>query len=724
MVRRGPAHVAVSPLWPLGSIHVIAPDTGVHADRRCCSVRGGVLLARVARGRGAIGLAHRGRSGRRAERVRPSKVVAAAEPVGRPAHRRARRPLRARPRRFAAVGAGARRRLRGRGVDRGGGRGDRVRRELERARDAPGPLRLELGPDDDRRGRIRQPAARDHGAARRPRAERHRVVVGRVQLRDRRTTSRYRCSRSTGAPATSHPPVLTGRPVAHDDEIVFGSTTLDALRPARRRHRDGRGRHPPGQPEDRRHRDPAVDRHRWRRPHVARPRRGALVPHDGRPRRSGRRVPADGGRAVPARRCCSTSRTMPTEPRSCGASRSANPDGTPGGTYEQPVSRAADIRNYDEMGSLPIALAALLAAAAAIAFLVTLIASVHARRRDLAILRTIGLTTGQIRATVITQTLLTVFVTLAIGIPIGIVVGRVTWTAYARDIGVGPTPTVPLVLVFAIAAAAAVRGAPVRLDPHRARGAHVDRAGAYAPNSAAPAMRPSASISGASTASRKPASTAARVASANCRHVILAAAGIARASRPRVERRSWCRTARHVARLPEARRRSRSARRPTACARHRARRRARRARSRLRRRYLEPRRGRRRGPVAHPPVERVERALQHVVHLRAGVDRQLRSACPVGGVRDRGREVFDRAARRSRARPRQRKYVSQCAAPATSQSRNRSASGWRAGRYRARRARRSRSARPSPAPARRRGCGPARPGGRGARPCAPAPGRS
>jgi len=45
----------------------------------------------------------------------------------------------------------------------------------------------------------------------------------------------------------------------------------------------------------------------------------------------------------------------------------ADPGGVPGGTYEQPVTRPADIRNYDQMSSMPLALASLLAVAAIIA---------------------------------------------------------------------------------------------------------------------------------------------------------------------------------------------------------------------------------------------------------------------------------------------------------------------------------------------------------------------
>ena len=143
----------------------------------------------------------------------------------------------------------------------------------------------------------------------------------------------------------------------------------------------------------------------------------------------------------------------------------ADPDGTPGGTYEQPVTRAADIRNYDEMRSLPIALAAFLATATAVAFLVTLVTAVRARKRDLALLRTLGLTTRQVKTALIVQTLVTVFVTLVIGIPLGILAGRLTWIRYAGDIGVDTHPVVPLLLILVVAGAVALLAAAFTLIP-------------------------------------------------------------------------------------------------------------------------------------------------------------------------------------------------------------------------------------------------------------------
>ena len=143
----------------------------------------------------------------------------------------------------------------------------------------------------------------------------------------------------------------------------------------------------------------------------------------------------------------------------------ADPDGTPGGTYEQPLTRAADIRNYDEMGAYPIAFSTVLAIAAVVAFVVTLFSVPRARRRDLAVLKTIGLARSQVRSALIAQALLTVLIALAVGVPLGIIAGRATWTRFAENIGVIPRPTIPLLTIVVIGTGAALLSSLLSLIP-------------------------------------------------------------------------------------------------------------------------------------------------------------------------------------------------------------------------------------------------------------------
>jgi hypothetical protein len=132
---------------------------------------------------------------------------------------------------------------------------------------------------------------------------------------------------------------------------------------------------------------------------------------------------------------------------------SANPDGTPGGTYRLGPQLGAPVVNASQMGSLPVTLAAGVAAAAVLALALTILASVRQRRRDLALLKALGLRASQVRAVVAWQISAVLVVASLAGIPIGIVTGRWAWTSFANAIGVVPAPVVPeLSLVLGVGA--------------------------------------------------------------------------------------------------------------------------------------------------------------------------------------------------------------------------------------------------------------------------------
>jgi hypothetical protein len=139
---------------------------------------------------------------------------------------------------------------------------------------------------------------------------------------------------------------------------------------------------------------------------------------------------------------------------------SANPDGTPGGTYQLRLDRArpAAILNSAQMGSQPLALALGLAAAAVLSLALTVLASVRRRRRELALLKTLGMTRRQVRAIVGWQTTLTLAVAIAVGVPLGIAAGRWAWQSFAGSLGMAPDTVVPVLLLAAGCAALIVAG--------------------------------------------------------------------------------------------------------------------------------------------------------------------------------------------------------------------------------------------------------------------------
>ncbi|MFZ0162120.1 MAG: FtsX-like permease family protein, partial [Trebonia sp.] len=81
------------------------------------------------------------------------------------------------------------------------------------------------------------------------------------------------------------------------------------------------------------------------------------------------------------------------------------------------------------------------------ALFLTLFASVRRRRQDLAVLKTIGFTRRQLAATVAWQATVAAIVGSAVGIPLGIALGRWLWTAFARQIYAVPQPAVPVLSI-------------------------------------------------------------------------------------------------------------------------------------------------------------------------------------------------------------------------------------------------------------------------------------
>ncbi len=114
---------------------------------------------------------------------------------------------------------------------------------------------------------------------------------------------------------------------------------------------------------------------------------------------------------------------------------------------------ASAVANTEQMGGQPLALGVGLAAAAVLSLALTVLSLVRRRRHELALLKTIGMTRGQVRAVIAWQTTLTLLIAVVIGGPLGVVGGRLAWRAFAGSLGVAPIVEVPLaVLVLGLAA--------------------------------------------------------------------------------------------------------------------------------------------------------------------------------------------------------------------------------------------------------------------------------
>jgi FtsX-like permease family len=134
--------------------------------------------------------------------------------------------------------------------------------------------------------------------------------------------------------------------------------------------------------------------------------------------------------------------------------RPSDPDSPVGGVVS--VLRPAEIANYRTVGSTPTLLAVILAAGAIGALGLTLIASVRRRRREFALLKTLGFTQRQLAATVAWQSSVPAIVGVIFGVPLGIALGQWLWTLFARGLSVVPDPNVPVLSMVVVAAGAIV----------------------------------------------------------------------------------------------------------------------------------------------------------------------------------------------------------------------------------------------------------------------------
>ena len=99
---------------------------------------------------------------------------------------------------------------------------------------------------------------------------------------------------------------------------------------------------------------------------------------------------------------------------------------------------------------------ALLVGALIIAQLVVaLFGSSRRRRRDLALLSTLGFRRRQVAGTVAWQAVTLVGLALLLGVPLGIAAGRAVWTALIDGLGAVPEPIVPAGRLAALSAAVA-----------------------------------------------------------------------------------------------------------------------------------------------------------------------------------------------------------------------------------------------------------------------------
>lgn len=124
--------------------------------------------------------------------------------------------------------------------------------------------------------------------------------------------------------------------------------------------------------------------------------------------------------------------------------------------FQQFFAPPSDLSDLARARGAPVAAAAVLALLAAATSTHLMVTSVRRRRRDLAVLMTLGLVRRQVRASIAWQATSLAVVALLIGVPVGIVIGRTTWSVYANSLGIVSVPVIPAALLALVAAGAIV----------------------------------------------------------------------------------------------------------------------------------------------------------------------------------------------------------------------------------------------------------------------------
>lgn len=110
--------------------------------------------------------------------------------------------------------------------------------------------------------------------------------------------------------------------------------------------------------------------------------------------------------------------------------------------------RPSDIKNYTGIRDTPLVLGAIVALLAVGTLGHVLFTSVHRRRRDLAVLKTLGLCRSQLLRVVAWEASSLAAVALLAGLPLGALAGRGSWALFAGSIGVAGQASVPLPLIL------------------------------------------------------------------------------------------------------------------------------------------------------------------------------------------------------------------------------------------------------------------------------------
>jgi FtsX-like permease family/MacB-like periplasmic core domain len=101
-----------------------------------------------------------------------------------------------------------------------------------------------------------------------------------------------------------------------------------------------------------------------------------------------------------------------------------------------------DLVNFGESVDFPLIFGVIVVLFGAAALMHLLVTSLNRRRREIGLLKSLGMFRRQVALSVSWQTTTVALIGIVIGVPLGIAAGRAVWSAFANNLGVGTQPVV------------------------------------------------------------------------------------------------------------------------------------------------------------------------------------------------------------------------------------------------------------------------------------------
>jgi ABC-type lipoprotein release transport system permease subunit len=117
-------------------------------------------------------------------------------------------------------------------------------------------------------------------------------------------------------------------------------------------------------------------------------------------------------------------------------------------------SPPTDLVNFGEAVNFPLIFGLIAVLFGAATLLHLLLSTLSQRRREMGLLKSLGMVRRQIALTVSWQTTTVAIIGIVVGVPLGVAVGRLVWHAFATNLGVfaGPVTTAWVIVAVAVAA--------------------------------------------------------------------------------------------------------------------------------------------------------------------------------------------------------------------------------------------------------------------------------